>query len=159
MDPFLPIGQYPYSHWVLGAHPGGIESYRVFPQLGVLPCDRGNMSGSHWLLRFVTAAPLKWAQPDMTPEAPNTASASKNLDEEVFLHILNSFAANRLMNMEPDLSLLLSLITTKDNRLVMLTADQAEELLKLDPLIKDTLCITWQNDSYENLLQLGMFPI
>ena len=105
------------------------------------------------------AAPLKWAQPDMTPEAPNTASAPKNLDEEVFLHILNSFAANRLMNMEPDLSLLLSLIRTKDNRLVMLTADQAEELLKLDPLIKDTLCITWQNDSYENLLQLGMFPI
>ena len=105
------------------------------------------------------AAPLKRARPDMTPEAPNTASAPKNLDEEVFLCVSHSFAANRLMNMEPDLSLLLSFITTKDSRLATLTADQAEELLKLDPLIKDTLRIAWQNDSYQNLLQLGMFPI
>ena len=46
----------PYSHWVLGAHPGGIESYRPLPQLGVLPCDRGNMGGSPCLLRFVTTS-------------------------------------------------------------------------------------------------------
>ena len=90
---------------------------------------------------------------------PNMASAPKNLDEEVFLCVSHSFAANRLMNMEPDLSLLLSFIMTKDSRLATLTADQAEELLKLDPLIKDTLRIAWQNDSYQNLLQLGMFPI
>ena len=32
MDPVLLIGRYPYSHWVLGAHPGGIESYRSLPQ-------------------------------------------------------------------------------------------------------------------------------
>ena len=58
MDPVLLIGRYLYSHWVLGARPGGIESYRVFPHLGVLPCDRGNMGSSPWLLRFVTYALL-----------------------------------------------------------------------------------------------------
>ena len=54
MDPVLPIGRYPYSHWMLGARPGGIESYRALPQLGVLPRDRENIGGSPWLLRFVT---------------------------------------------------------------------------------------------------------
>ena len=54
MNPIPLIGRYPYSHWVLGARPGGIESYRALPQLGVLPCDRGNVGGSPWLLRFVT---------------------------------------------------------------------------------------------------------
>ena len=54
MDPVPPIGRYPYSHWVLDARPRGIESYRPLPQLGVLPCDRGNLGGSPWLLRFVT---------------------------------------------------------------------------------------------------------
>ena len=54
MDPVLLIGRHPYSHWVLGARPGAIESYRPLPQLGVLPCDRGNIGGSPWLLRFVT---------------------------------------------------------------------------------------------------------
>ena len=60
MDPILLIGRYPYSHWVLGVRPGGIESYRPLPQLGALPCDRGNIGGSPWLLRFVTgfASPL-----------------------------------------------------------------------------------------------------
>ena len=57
MDPVLLIGQYPFSHWVLGACPGGIESYRLLPQLGVLPCDRGDIGGSPWLLRFVTISP------------------------------------------------------------------------------------------------------
>ena len=56
MDPVLLIGRYPYSHWVFGARPGGIESYRPLPQLGVLPCDRGNLGGFPWLLRFVTVA-------------------------------------------------------------------------------------------------------
>ena len=54
MDPVLPIGRYPYGHWVLGARPGGIESYRPLPQLDVLPCDRGNLGGPPGLLRFVT---------------------------------------------------------------------------------------------------------
>ena len=58
MDPVLLIGQYPYSHWVLGTRPGGIESYRPLPQLGVLPCDRGNIGGSPWLSRFITNAVL-----------------------------------------------------------------------------------------------------
>ena len=31
MDPVLLIGRYPYSRWVLGARPGGIESYRALP--------------------------------------------------------------------------------------------------------------------------------
>ena len=55
MDPVLLIGRYPYSQWVLGARPGGIESYRLLSQLGVLPCDRGRVGGVLWLLRFVTA--------------------------------------------------------------------------------------------------------
>ena len=54
MDPVLLIGRYPFSHWALGTRPGGIESYRLLPQLGVLPCDRGDIGGSPWLLRFVT---------------------------------------------------------------------------------------------------------
>ena len=58
MDPAHPIGRYPYSYWVLGARPGGIESYRPLPQLGVLSCDHGNLGGSPWLLRFVTIATL-----------------------------------------------------------------------------------------------------
>ena len=58
MDPVLLIGRYPYSPWVLGARPGGIESYRPLPRLGVLPFDRGNLGGSLWLLRFVTISPL-----------------------------------------------------------------------------------------------------
>ena len=58
MDPVLLIGRYPYSHWVLGARPGGIESYRPLSQLGVLPCDRGNIGGSPWLLHFITVAVL-----------------------------------------------------------------------------------------------------
>ena len=74
MDPVLLIGRYPYSHWVLGVRPGGIESYRLLPYLGALPCDCGRLEGSPWLLRFVTqvchlgqglveatqAAQLKW---------------------------------------------------------------------------------------------------
>ena len=56
MDPAHPIGRYPYSYWVLGARPGGIESYRSLPQLGVLPCDRGSLGGSPWLLRSVTGS-------------------------------------------------------------------------------------------------------
>ena len=56
MDPVLLVGQYPYSYWVLCARPGGIESYRPLPQLGVPPCDRGKLGGSPWLLRFVTIA-------------------------------------------------------------------------------------------------------
>ena len=59
MDPVLLIGRYPYSHWVLGARPGGIESCRVLSQLGVLPRDRGNIGGSPWLLRFVTGPILR----------------------------------------------------------------------------------------------------
>ena len=58
MDPVLLIGRYPYSPWVLGARPRGMESYRVLPQLGVLPCDRGNVGCSPWLLRFVTISPF-----------------------------------------------------------------------------------------------------
>ena len=58
MGPVPLIGRYPYSHWVLGARPGGIESYRPLPQLVVFPCDRGNIGGSPWLLRFVTG--LGW---------------------------------------------------------------------------------------------------
>ena len=58
MDPVLLIGQYPYSHWVLGTHPGGIESYRPLPQLGILPCGCGNVGGSPWLLHFVTISLL-----------------------------------------------------------------------------------------------------
>ena len=54
MNPVPLIGRHLYSHWVLGARPGGIESCRPLPQLGVLPCDRGNVGGSPWLLRFVT---------------------------------------------------------------------------------------------------------
>ena len=54
MDPVILIGRYPYSHWVLGVRPGGIESYRPLPRLGVLPRNRGNLGGSPWLLRFVT---------------------------------------------------------------------------------------------------------
>ena len=57
MDPILLVGRYPYSPWVLGARPGGIGSYRPLPQLGVLLCDRGNLGGSPWLLRFVTLPP------------------------------------------------------------------------------------------------------
>ena len=58
MDPVLLIGRYSYSHWVLVARPGGIESYRPLPQLGVLPCDCGNVGGFPWLLRFVTISLL-----------------------------------------------------------------------------------------------------
>ena len=62
MDPVLLIGRYPYSHWVLGTRPGGIESYRLLPQLGVLPCDRGNIGDPPWLLRFVTDEVYKYAR-------------------------------------------------------------------------------------------------
>ena len=41
---------------MLGVRPGGIESYRPLPQLGVLPRDHENMDGSPWLLHFVTGA-------------------------------------------------------------------------------------------------------
>ena len=41
---------------MLGVRPGGIEFYRPLPQLGILPCDRGNLGGSPWLLRFITDA-------------------------------------------------------------------------------------------------------
>ena len=54
ISPILLIGRYSYSHWVLGMRPGGIESYRLLPQLGVVPCDHGSKEGSPWLLRFVT---------------------------------------------------------------------------------------------------------
>ena len=54
MDPLLLIGRYLYSHWVLGARPGGIEFYRVLPLLGVAPRDCGMVGGPLWLLCFVT---------------------------------------------------------------------------------------------------------
>ena len=60
MDPVPLFGRYSYSHWVLGARPGGIESYRPLPQLGILPCDHGNLRGSSWLLRFVTPMVTPW---------------------------------------------------------------------------------------------------
>jgi hypothetical protein len=73
MDPVLLIGRCSYSHWVLGAHPGGIESHRPLSQLGVLPCDRGNMGGSPCLLRFVTAGVIT-LQLDWSPATGDGAS-------------------------------------------------------------------------------------
>ena len=39
---------------MLGVRPGDIESYRLLPQLGVLPCDRGKIGDPPWLLHFIT---------------------------------------------------------------------------------------------------------
>ena len=54
MDPVLLIGRYPYSHWVLGVRPGGIESYRLLPHWAPSLVTVGVWGIPLWLLRFVT---------------------------------------------------------------------------------------------------------
>jgi hypothetical protein len=79
----------------------------------------------------------------------------KLLDEK----IENSFSAFRKLNEEPDLSDLLSRVTMDNERLTMLTPNQAEELLDREPSIAGLLRNGWQAGSFKEVRQLGVFPI
>lgn len=100
--------------------------------------------------------PLKWAwpSPGMTPEAPNTDSAisDSDLDEKVFEQIRNNFAPNMLMNMEPNLTFLLSGITSMDDRLVQLSVADAQNLLDSKPFIKESLHAAWLSSQFKDVL-------
>ena len=66
---------------MLGARPGGIESYRSLPQLGVLPGDRGNAGDSLWLLRFVTLV--------MTFSLCNAPATFQTIMQNIFNDLIN----------------------------------------------------------------------
>ena len=99
-----------------------------------------------------------------TPPALNRITLESNtftdddhklLDEK----IENSFSAFRKHNEEPDLSDLLSRVTMDNERLTMLTPNQAEELLDREPSIAGLLRNGWQAGSFKEVRQLGVFPI
>jgi hypothetical protein len=79
----------------------------------------------------------------------------KLLDEK----IENSFSAFQKLNEEPDLSDLLSRVTMDNERLTMLTPNQAEELLDQGPSIAGLLRNGWEAGSFKEVRQLGVFPI
>jgi hypothetical protein len=106
----------------------------------------------------------------MTPQAPspNTASAiprisperddftdgdHKRLDES----IMDGLSAFREFNQEPKLSILLSLLTNMDKRLVILGVGEAKELLKREPSMVEMLRNAWQAGSFKEVRQLGAF--
>ena len=66
MDPVLLIGRYPYSHWVLGMRPGGIESYRLLPNWALSLVTMGVWRVPPWLLRFVTRPSFNFSPPPPT---------------------------------------------------------------------------------------------
>src|ERR1700676_1615543 len=75
----------------------------------------------------------------------------KLLDEE----IMESFSAFRTINKEPRLSDLLSRVTIDNERLTMLSPNQAEELLDREPSIAGLLRNGWQAGSFKEVRQLG----
>ena len=62
MVSILLIGQYLYSHWVLGVCPGGIESYRLPPFWALSPMIMGMWEILLWLLLFITHAVWPFVQ-------------------------------------------------------------------------------------------------
>jgi hypothetical protein len=101
---------------------------------------------------------------------PSTAPALEriSLERDVFTDddhrpldakIVNAFSAFRKLNEEPDLSDLLSRVTMDNERLTMLTPNQAEELLDREPSIAGLLRNGWQAGSFKEVRQLGVFPI
>ncbi|KIM73021.1 hypothetical protein PILCRDRAFT_734751 [Piloderma croceum F 1598] len=69
--------------------------------------------------------------------------------------IMSAFSAFRKLNEEPDLSELLSRITT-DKRLTWLKPDEAEELLDREPSIASVLRNGWQAGSFKAVRQLAI---
>ena len=99
-----------------------------------------------------------------TPPALNRISLERDtftdddhklLDEK----IENSFSAFRKHNEEPDLSDLLSRVTMDNERLTMLTPNQAEVLLDQEPSIAGLLRSGWQAGSFKEVRQLGVLSI
>jgi hypothetical protein len=99
-----------------------------------------------------------------TPPALNRISLERDtftdddhklLDEKID----NSFSAFRKLNEEPDLSDLLSRVTMDNERLTMLTPNQADELLDREPSIAGLLRLGWQAGSFKEVRQLSVFPI
>jgi hypothetical protein len=99
-----------------------------------------------------------------TPPALNRISLERDtftdhdhklLDEK----IVNAFDMFRRYNEEPPLPLLLSNITMDNERLTMITPNQAEELLDREPSIAGLLRNGWQAGSFKEVRQLGVFPI
>ena len=66
-----------------------------------------------------------------------------------------TFRAFRTINEQPDSHSLLSILTQADERLVPLTEDEAEELLKRQPSIKQVLQDAWEKGSFKEVRQLS----
>lgn len=115
--------------------------------------------------------PRKRFRPDTPPQAPspNTASAlplvslkcddltdadCKSLDDK----IIKQLSRIPVFDRELDLPVILSLIST-ERRFVTLTVNQAEEVLKREPLIAEILMSGWQAGSFKDVRRLGAFPI
>ena len=79
-----------------------------------------------------------------------------NLLDSQIMDVFNIF---RRYNEEPVLSDLLSRVTMDNERLTMLTPNQAEELLDREPSIAGLLRNGWQAGSFKEVRQLGVFPI
>jgi hypothetical protein len=99
-----------------------------------------------------------------TPPALNRISLERDTftdDDHKLLdeRIENSFSAFRKHNEEPDLSDLLSRVTMDNERLTMLTPNQAEELLDREPSIARILKNGWQVGSFKEVRQLGVFAV
>jgi hypothetical protein len=73
--------------------------------------------------------------------------------------IMNTFNLHRKHNEEPDLPALLSITTLGDKRLLNLTPDEADELLTREPSIKMVLQRAWQEGSFREVRQLGVFGV
>ena len=89
-------------------------------------------------------------------ERDTFTDADHNLLDE---KIVNAFDIFRRYHEEPPLPLLLSNITMDNERLTVLTPNQAEELLDQEPSIAGLLRNGWQAGSFKEVRQLGVFPI
>jgi hypothetical protein len=78
----------------------------------------------------------------------------EELDKRVF-HALDDF---QQMKREPNLALLLFVITGGDERLKTLTSPEAEIFLQVNPSVVGILRNAWQAGSFKEVRQLGAFP-
>jgi hypothetical protein len=65
------------------------------------------------------------------------------------------FSAFRMVNLDPDLPSLLSIITFGDERLVTLSVEEAEDLLTRQPSITRVLQKAWKINSFKEVRRLS----
>jgi hypothetical protein len=101
-----------------------------------------------WTSDMTSDAQPQNTLPLVSPEHDGyTDGDHKSLDAS----ILEKFNLHLDHDKEPDLALLLLLITGKDKRLITHMVDEAEELLRCKPLVTEVLRESWKARSFKKV--------